>query len=381
MITTTRSQLYHEVWREPVRTVAARYHISDVALAKLCRRHHIPLPPRGYWAKLRAGQRPKRPPLPPLPSDQTAEITIMGGPNPPEALTGQAAQLVEAENLDENRIEVPDQLIDPHPLVAKAAKSLDAGRADTQGIVAPRAKPRLDIRVSRPCLDRALRIMDALCKALEARGYPVEVDDEGKWSTSAVILEERVFFVLEEQTRRVEHKPTAQERLEAKLYSWKKWPEYDQVLAGTLRLRIVDTNYLAVRTTWADGSKQRIENCLNGFIAGVFEVAEAMKRRRIDQAEAEKRRQEEATRRFELQQLQWLEEARERELDRQAGVWEKVLRIRAYVDRAREAGVVYLPESVKFETLPQWLEWATRYANSLDPFRRRPETGEESLTP
>ena len=50
MMTTTRSQLYREVWTEPVCTVATRYHISDVALAKVCRRHHVPLPPRVFFA-------------------------------------------------------------------------------------------------------------------------------------------------------------------------------------------------------------------------------------------------------------------------------------------------------------------------------------------
>jgi len=222
--------------------------------------------------------------------------------------------------------------------------------------------------------------MDALCKALEARGYSIEVDEEGKYSTSVVVLEERVFFVLEEQTKRIEHKPTPQERLEVKLYSWKKLPEYDHVLSSALRLRIAEAEYVSVRTTWADGSRQRIENCLNAFIAGVLKVAEAIKRRRFEQAEWEKRRQEEEARRLELQRLEWIEEARERALEEQARAWEKVERIRAYIDRAHEAKAVYLPEDAKIETLQQWLEWATGYANSIDPFRSRTETEAESDT-
>jgi hypothetical protein len=34
-------------------------------LAKRCRREAVPLPPRGYWARIAAGQTPIRPPLPP----------------------------------------------------------------------------------------------------------------------------------------------------------------------------------------------------------------------------------------------------------------------------------------------------------------------------
>ena len=36
--------------------LARKLDISDVGLAKACRRHNIPRPPRGYWAKLAAGK-------------------------------------------------------------------------------------------------------------------------------------------------------------------------------------------------------------------------------------------------------------------------------------------------------------------------------------
>ena len=44
-----------EVWKEPVIVVAKRYGVSEVALAKACRKLAVPLPPRGYWARVRAG--------------------------------------------------------------------------------------------------------------------------------------------------------------------------------------------------------------------------------------------------------------------------------------------------------------------------------------
>src|SRR5262249_27846729 len=48
----------------PVQRAAAQFGISDVALAKHCRRQQIPLPPRGYLAKKAAGQEMPRKPLP-----------------------------------------------------------------------------------------------------------------------------------------------------------------------------------------------------------------------------------------------------------------------------------------------------------------------------
>jgi hypothetical protein len=59
-----RERLYEEVWSEPTAKVAHRYGISDVALSEVCKQLQIPKPPRGYWAKKKAGRPvPRRPKL------------------------------------------------------------------------------------------------------------------------------------------------------------------------------------------------------------------------------------------------------------------------------------------------------------------------------
>ena len=63
----SREELYEKVWTQPVRTVAKRLGVSDVALAKDCRRLKIPLPGRGYWAKKATGKKVRRIALPVLP--------------------------------------------------------------------------------------------------------------------------------------------------------------------------------------------------------------------------------------------------------------------------------------------------------------------------
>ena len=63
-----RETLYHEVWDEPVSTVAKRYKVSDVAIHKVCKSLGIPTPSLGYWAKLRAGKPVIRKPLPKIES-------------------------------------------------------------------------------------------------------------------------------------------------------------------------------------------------------------------------------------------------------------------------------------------------------------------------
>jgi hypothetical protein len=64
LATYDRGKLYEEVWTEPTQRVAAKYGISDVALAKVCKQLEVPKPPRGYWATKQAGNPvPRRPKL------------------------------------------------------------------------------------------------------------------------------------------------------------------------------------------------------------------------------------------------------------------------------------------------------------------------------
>jgi hypothetical protein len=62
-----REEIYKEIWLEPIQHVAKRYHLSDVGLAKVCKKLNIPRPGRGYWAMKAAGKPvPKQSPLPKL---------------------------------------------------------------------------------------------------------------------------------------------------------------------------------------------------------------------------------------------------------------------------------------------------------------------------
>jgi hypothetical protein len=63
-IVVTRTELYDRVWAEPIQKLSGEFGLSDVGLAKLCRRYNIPVPARGYWAKKQAGKRVQQPALP-----------------------------------------------------------------------------------------------------------------------------------------------------------------------------------------------------------------------------------------------------------------------------------------------------------------------------
>jgi hypothetical protein len=52
------AELTRLIWSKPARDVAAEFGISDVAVANRCNKRGIPKPPRGFWAKVRAGHLP-----------------------------------------------------------------------------------------------------------------------------------------------------------------------------------------------------------------------------------------------------------------------------------------------------------------------------------
>lgn len=120
----TRESLYEEVWTEPVSRVAPRYGISDVALGKVCRKYRIPLPPRGYWAKINAGKSPRKLPLPTAREFENHSLPLSRSPtydpNNPDASRKKAITAQERIGL----IAVPEELESPHRLIQAASKRL-----------------------------------------------------------------------------------------------------------------------------------------------------------------------------------------------------------------------------------------------------------------
>jgi hypothetical protein len=67
-----RTVLYEQVWSQPVQEVAKSYGISGVRLGKVCRKLQVPVPPRGYWARVQNGYSARRPSLTKLSDRQLA---------------------------------------------------------------------------------------------------------------------------------------------------------------------------------------------------------------------------------------------------------------------------------------------------------------------
>ena len=74
----TRKELYNLVWSEPISVLSKKFNISDVGLAKVCKRANIPIPPRGYWNKVHAGKTVAKMLLPDRFFGQTEQVLIGG---------------------------------------------------------------------------------------------------------------------------------------------------------------------------------------------------------------------------------------------------------------------------------------------------------------
>ena len=76
----SRQELYEKMWSRPAIALAEEFGISGRGLGKICSRFEIPVPPRGYWAKLAARKCVTRIPLPTAKSDVPSEISIQPSP-------------------------------------------------------------------------------------------------------------------------------------------------------------------------------------------------------------------------------------------------------------------------------------------------------------
>lgn len=72
----SREELYERVWSTPVSILAEEWGLSDRGLSKACRKLKIPVPPRGYWAKVEAGKRVRRAKLAELPAGEAEEVVV-----------------------------------------------------------------------------------------------------------------------------------------------------------------------------------------------------------------------------------------------------------------------------------------------------------------
>jgi len=125
----TRKQLFDLVWSQPMTNAASTFGFSDVWLKKVCRKHGIPVPGRGYWRRIEAGKRSRKPPPRAHKDEESISITVHGKVKERSVTDLTAVEVQNAlKQLDENRIHTSGTLERLHSITAATRKHLLALR-------------------------------------------------------------------------------------------------------------------------------------------------------------------------------------------------------------------------------------------------------------
>lgn len=373
----SREELYELVWQEPVRTIAERIGVSDVALAKVCRKHSIPLPPRGHWAKIEAGKRTYRTPLPGRELGMS-QIVRVGGPRwaqyhtpadltekelpPPPVFDETAEDLAVRVRKLVGKVAVPKDFRKAHRGITKLLQDDDERRLKyaSSGYRYTFDTPLFDSAFER----RRLRVTNAIIFALERIGAKVTVRGKDPDRFPITVGEQDVYLS-------VDHPG----------YSRGGWRTSSQLdLPASHKLRATITTSYGVdglRTSWEDDEERRIESDVGEIVANTLIAAELQYRnreighhkwlveRKAQLIEEARLRKEEAERK-ELERLRLAEQARIERLLGEAAAFRQASDIRAYVRSVREA-TTSADHGVSAEELATWSTWALTQADRIDP--------------
>lgn len=340
----SRSELYDLVWSKAMWKLAPEFGLSGNGLAKLCRRNGIPVPDRGYWAKLQHGKRVRRPPLPPAKGSESDEIAIEPGPprvaTLEEGMPDLLVSMLTAERAATEPIRVPASP-KPHPIVASWPKP----QKPSYGVAAWTAEGEA----------RRRRIASVLFCEIEKRGGIVRERD-GK--LEFVLLNVPIKVVLKERTTMVKIPPDP-----AKKYSYSH-TEFRPT--SILRLRFDEYFDMPVRREWNETEERRLEDRLRDIIIGWFIAVEA-ERRRHERLDRQHREWEaERLRRQEVAEQRRQEAAEIARLVSDVRDWKDAQSIKAYVEWMQANG----------KATETWSSWALHVAASLEvPARQRTTNG------
>jgi hypothetical protein len=348
----SRRELYDRIWITPMSKLARELDISDVGLAKVCRRYGIPRPARGYWAKLAVG---KAPPKPSLPASETETVEL-------DAARHRIPEVPKVQ-VDTEILRVAQRATGGGLAGVAAAtfERLSRVKPTADGFVTCGSSRVLACSLTPATVERACKVLDAIERGLPLVGGRFFHNQEEK-RVEVEVGGVRLGLTLAEDYKRTETVTTDPK------YSWRKTSTFTYHFSGQLRLTI--SGDYAGRKSWGDGKQSRLEDKVESVIAGLAGAAQAIAALRTEREEQRRRWAEEARR---------AEVARERQrrmmsfadkLQKEAGAWHRYCEVSAYVDHLNSllsAGAV-LPDKSK-----EWLRLATHLTRLTDPSRTRLE--------
>jgi len=377
-----RQQLYDLVWSEPLTLLASRFGMSDVALAKNCKRNGIPVPQRGYWAKIKAGKTSQRFPLPPRGlgavetvhigssnwnerEDEEQALMVEDVPPPPD-FPEPFPDLITRITMLVGRVAQSRSLKSPHRAVAKLL-SEDAERHERWKQSPYPLTFDQPLYVS-PYEQRRLKLVDAIFKAMARAGMTPAVPREKNPGEFTVrIGDSTVGFTL--------GKPSEQRS------NWAIATEARRPASEPVRLKIdwEREEPKELVSEWSDRPDAPLESMLQEIVVNLIAVGEmrirAVERRwyeyraerKVELIEAERERREEAARE-ERERQRRLANARIEKLHQEAMSLRLADDIRQYVAAVNERNAAS-SNPVPPAEMDDWSRWALEQAERIDPVR------------
>lgn len=164
----TREQFYYLVWTKPMTQLAKEFALSDVALHKICKKHGIPNPPPGWWAKKAAGKRALRAPLPSREGAENIRITIAD----PD-LSRQGAALAAVHQRARSLAAAGDDGCPTlsHPIVERTIAHLRKLKSSERGLVASDRSDLIKCEIAPQSIDRLAVFRPEVIKACNLQGF------------------------------------------------------------------------------------------------------------------------------------------------------------------------------------------------------------------
>lgn len=359
-----RVQLYELVWSEPMQQLAKHFGVSDVALGKNCRQAGIPVPPRGYWAKLQAGKKVSRLPLPEREIGESDTVSVPGRPSP-EVKRRLAEILVSSPTGEEDvevllerfrrklgKVAVPRDFSRAHRDIRKY---LDKDEVHRQKKATERfywRDPVFDNSFER----RRLRILNVLFVTAARVGGGSWVRGDNAREHTIVIGQTHVSFTLDRPQRR-----SGRGSSESK----------DDKLVLAISAYNAPND---VVLTWQDETDAPLEKRMTEIFVGMALYAEkSLRKRQRELEEWERQRQaeaEEAARRQRLEaerkekeRLAAIEQAKINALLSGADALRRAEEIRSYVS----AVLARTSSGPDQDDIARWAQWALEQADRIDP--------------
>lgn len=365
----TREELYDLVWATPGRKLSAEFGVTDVAIAKRCRKLGVPRPSRGYWAQVAAGQTPKRLPLPATP-EELATATLKQ-PIPKTLSLPEASEAL-------------------HPLANELANLLTTTKPDSQKRVRVRQKSLPEVIVTQSLAPRAAKAFHAILKSVEPRGIPFR---RARGSYDPGYFEkghDRLYFKIEEELIEMPSTPDGPSRRRA----YGQSQAAPRVPSERLTFSIGMERYGSPKPKrWTERGDNPIEAILAEIVKEICRhYAEAQKRRAAEVIEQEKQRVESEERWKKHQAEQAIREQEEKK-QKHRGAVEGVARSRKedfvkaaewwrlyrttedFIAAVEQRWRNEQPEELTPEQ-QDWLSWARETSKGLSPF----ETGYPDIT-